>query len=54
MNTAGAVGSILFPALAPWLVDVTGSWDAVLAAFAGTYVAAGACWCLFNPDHHRT
>lgn len=50
MNTAGAVGSILFPILVPKLVALTGSWDAVLAFFAAIHIVAGACWLLFDAD----
>ncbi|MDR3621721.1 MAG: MFS transporter [Paludisphaera borealis] len=50
MNTAGAVGSILFPILVPKLVEITGSWDAVLAFFAAIHIVAGACWLLFDAD----
>lgn len=50
MNTAGAVGSILFPILVPKLVLFTGSWDAVLGFFAAIHVVAGVCWLLFDAD----
>lgn len=50
MNTAGAVGSILFPILVPELVRLTGSWDAVLGFFAAIHVVAGVCWLLFDAD----
>ncbi|MDG3002633.1 MFS transporter [Paludisphaera mucosa] len=50
MNTAGAVGSILFPILVPRLVQLTGSWDAVLAFFAAIHIVAGACWLIFDAD----
>lgn len=50
MNTAGAVGSILFPILVPKLVVITGSWDAVLTFFAAIHVVAGVCWVMFNAD----
>ena len=50
MNTAGAVGSILFPVVVPQLVETTGSWDAVLAFFAAIHIVAGACWLIFNAD----
>ncbi|WP_197490801.1 MFS transporter [Planctomyces sp. SH-PL62] len=50
MNTAGAVGSILFPILVPKLVEFTGSWDAVLAFFAAIHIVAGACWLIFDAD----
>jgi MFS family permease len=54
MNTSGAVGSIVFPAIAPWLVAASGSWDAVLALFAGIHLAAGACWLAFDADRPET
>ncbi len=50
MNTSGAVGSIVFPAIAPWLVAATGSWNAVLVVFAATHVAAAVCWMAFDAD----
>lgn len=54
MNTAGAVGSVLFPGIAPWLVKATGSWDSVLALFAAVQLAAGASWLLFDADRPTT
>ncbi len=51
MNTSGAVGSIVFPSIAPWIVKLTGSWDAVLALFLGIHLAAAACWLVFDADH---
>jgi len=50
MNTSGAVGSIVFPAIAPALVAATGSWNSVLVVFAATHVAAGVCWLAFDAD----
>lgn len=50
MNTAGAVGSILFPIIVPRLVLFTGSWDAVLAFFAAIHIVAGVCWLIFDAD----
>src|SRR5262249_47467426 len=50
MNPAGTIGAIAFPVIVPQLVKLTGSWDAVLALFAGLHVAAFACWLLFDAD----
>ncbi|WZP01018.1 MFS transporter [Isosphaeraceae bacterium EP7] len=50
MNTAGAVGSILFPIIVPKLVVITGSWNAVLTFFAAIHLVAAACWLLFDAD----
>jgi MFS family permease len=53
MNTAGAVGSVLFPVIAPRVVSATGSWDSVLVLFAGLHVAACACWLAFDADRRN-
>jgi MFS family permease len=50
MNMAGNVGAAVFPYLVPPLVDWTGSWDAVLFLFAGTYLASALCWMLFDAE----
>jgi MFS family permease len=49
MNTAGTLGSAAFPIFVPWIVRLTGSWDASLFAFAGSYLAAAACWLMLDP-----
>jgi MFS family permease len=48
MNMAGNIGALGFPVFVPWLVRVTGSWDAVLLAFALMFVAAAVFWLLIN------
>ncbi len=50
MNTAGNVGAILFPPLAPFLVGLTGNWDLVFLVFAGLHLAAAGCWLALNPS----
>lgn len=51
MNTSGSVGSIVFPLIAPWIVSVTGSWNAVLVVFGGIHLGAAVAWLTF--DAHR-
>jgi ACS family glucarate transporter-like MFS transporter len=48
MNTAGTLGSAAFPVVVPWVVQATGSWDAALFLFAGTFLAAAVCWLLLD------
>lgn len=50
MNTAGSLGAILFPVVVPRVVEVSGSWNAVLILLAGIHLAAGVSWLLFNSD----
>jgi ACS family glucarate transporter-like MFS transporter len=50
MNMSGNIGAVLFPSVVPYLVNMTGSWDAVLFLFAGIYLAAAFWWLLLNPD----
>jgi len=50
MNMAGNVGALLFPLVVPWVVRVTGSWEAVLPLFAAMSVGAALCWLLVRPD----
>ena len=54
MNTSGAIGSIVFPTIAPWLLARTGSWSAVVAVFAATHAAAALCWVAFDADRPLT
>ncbi|GIW81846.1 MAG: MFS transporter [Gemmatales bacterium] len=49
MNMSGNIGAIVFPAMAPRLVALTGDWDLVLLAFAGFYFAAAICWACLDP-----
>jgi ACS family glucarate transporter-like MFS transporter len=48
MNTAGTLGSAAFPIFIPWIVRATGSWNAALFVFAGSYLAAAGCWLMLN------
>ncbi len=48
MNMSGNLGAALFPLAVPWLLRLTGSWNAVLLGFAGLYVAAAVCWCMLK------
>jgi MFS family permease len=50
MNMCGNIGAAVFPLVVPPLVAAAGSWDIVLFLFAGTYVAAGVCWMLVDPN----
>lgn len=50
MNMCGNLGAALFPLAVPWLLRVTGSWNAVLLGFGALYVAAAACWWLLKTD----
>lgn len=57
MNMAGNIGAALFPIVVPFLLNVPerlglsfSGWDLVLFVFAGTYLAAAACWILLNPN----
>ncbi len=49
MNMSGNLGAMLFPIVLPWLVKASGSWDLVLFAFAGIYIAAALFWLGLNP-----
>ena len=49
MNTAGTLGSAAFPIVVPWIVRQTGSWDAALFLFAGSYLATAVCWLMLDP-----
>ncbi|HUQ69011.1 MAG TPA: hypothetical protein VM165_05785, partial [Planctomycetaceae bacterium] len=47
----------LFPVVVPFLLNIPErfglsfrGWDLVLFVFAGTYLAAAACWILLNPN----
>jgi MFS family permease len=48
MNMAGTLGTAAFPVVVPWVVRLTGSWNAVLFLFAGSYVAAAVCWFMLD------
>lgn len=50
MNMCGNFGAMIFPLVVPWLLDRTGSWDAVLVSFGCLYFAATLCWWLLKPD----
>lgn len=50
MNTAGNVGAVVFPLVVPYLIQLPGGWDWVLALFAAIHLVAGICWILFNAD----
>jgi len=50
MNMCGNLGAALFPLAVPWLLHVTGSWNAVLLGFGALYVAAAACWGLLRTE----
>ena len=50
MNMCGNLGAALFPLAVPWLLHVTGSWNAVLLGFGTLYVAAAACWWLLKAE----
>jgi len=49
MNMSGSIGAFVFPLVVPLLYNATGTWDAVLILFALIYLAAAACWLLFDP-----
>jgi MFS family permease len=49
MNMFGSFGAACFPKYAGWLVDTTGSWNAVLLSMAAIYLGAAICWALLNP-----
>ena len=50
MNMCGNFGAMLLPLVVPWLLQATGSWNAVLFGFGGLYVAAALCWCCLKPE----
>ena len=50
MNMSGNLGAALFPPAMPWLLRVTGSWNAVLLGFATLYLAAAACWLMLKTE----
>ncbi len=44
MNMCGNFGAMLFPVVAGWIRDRTGSWDTVMVLFVIIHVAAAVCW----------
>jgi ACS family sodium-dependent inorganic phosphate cotransporter len=43
-NTAGTIPGIVGVALTGWILDTTGSWNAVFGLAAGVYALGLACW----------
>lgn len=50
MNMFGNFGAAAFPIVVPWLLGLTGSWNAVLVGFAALYVLAAAFWSMLRTD----
>ena len=50
VNMCGNFGAALFPIAVPWLLKITGNWDAVLIGFATLYVGAAAAWWMLKTD----
>lgn len=50
MNMCGNFGAMLFPLVVPWILKVTGNWDAVLVSFGCLYIVAMLCWWLLKPE----
>jgi MFS family permease len=50
MNMVGNLGAAAFIFGAPWFVNFTGAWDAVLLTFCGLWIVAGIFWLLLNSN----
>lgn len=50
MNMSGNLGAMLFAPAVPWLLQQTGSWNAVLVSFGALYVASTICWVFLRTD----
>jgi nitrate/nitrite transporter NarK len=54
VNMAGNVGAAVFPVVAAELTTRSGSWELVLYAFCGVYVAAAVSWLCVDPDQVKS